>query len=176
MKKKKTDELNRHDLKSYLKSNKVPVWIILENIRSAHNVGSFFRTADAFGIEGISLCGYCARPPHTQLDKVALGATESVEWIGFDNGEEAILDAKGKGYLVLAIEQVHEAESLEKIPNPEMGIALVFGNEVSGVDEKTLSSCDGAIEVPQFGIKHSLNVSVCGGAVLWEASKKYRFK
>ena len=121
MKKKKTDELNRHDLKSYLKSNKVPVWIILENIRSAHNVGSFFRTADAFGLKGISLCGYCARPPHTQLDKVALGATESVEWIGFDNGEEAILDAKEKGYLVLAIEQVHEAESLEKRRSSQIG-------------------------------------------------------
>jgi|TARA_B110000259_G_C13838313_1_gene331590 tRNA G18 (ribose-2'-O)-methylase SpoU len=175
MKKKTTDELNRLSPNSYSNSFKTPVWIILENLRSAHNIGSFFRTADAFGLAGISLCGYCARPPHKQLDKVALGATESVDWLSFDNGIDAIIESKKNGYTVLGVEQIHEAYSLENMPCPKNGIALVFGNEVNGIDEKTLALCDGAVEVPQFGIKHSLNVSVCGGSVLWEATRRYRF-
>lgn len=175
MKKKTTDELNRLSSNSYSNSLKTPVWIILENIRSAHNIGSFFRTADAFGLAGISICGYSARPPHKQLDKVALGATESVEWLGFDNTIDAIMESKKNGYTVFGVEQIHQAYSLEEMPCPKNGIALVFGNEVNGIQEKTLALCDGAIEVPQFGIKHSLNVSVCGGSVLWEATRKYRF-
>ena len=175
MKKKTTDELNRLSSNSYSNSLKTPVWIILENIRSAHNIGSFFRTADAFGLAGISICGYSARPPHKQLDKVALGATESVEWLGFDNTIDAIMESKKNGYAVFGVEQIHQAYSLENMPWPKNGIALVFGNEVNGIQEKTLALCDGAIEVPQFGIKHSLNVSVCGGSVLWEATRKYRF-
>jgi len=175
MKKKTTDELNRLSSNSYSNSLKTPVWIILENIRSAHNIGSFFRTADAFGLAGISICGYSARPPHKQLDKVALGATESVEWLGFDNTIDAIMESKKNGYAVFGVEQIHQAYSLENMPCPKNGIALVFGNEVNGIQEKTLALCDGAIEVPQFGIKHSLNVSVCGGSVLWEATRKYRF-
>ena len=175
MKKKTTDDLNRLSSNSYSNSLKTPVWIILENIRSAHNIGSFFRTADAFGLAGISICGYSARPPHKQLDKVALGATESVEWLGFDNTIDAIMESKKNGYTVFGVEQIHQAYSLENMPCPKNGIALVFGNEVNGIQEKTLALCDGAIEVPQFGIKHSLNVSVCGGSVLWEATRKYRF-
>lgn len=175
MKKKTTDELNRLSSNSYSNSLKTPVWIILENLRSAHNIGSFFRTADAFGLAGISICGYSARPPHKQLDKVALGATESVEWLGFDNTIDAIMESKKNGYAVFGVEQIHQAYSLENMPCPKNGIALVFGNEVNGIQEKTLALCDGAIEVPQFGIKHSLNVSVCGGSVLWEATRKYRF-
>ena len=175
MKKKTTDELNRLSSNSYSNSLKTPVWIILENIRSAHNIGSFFRTADAFGLAGISICGYSARPPHKQLDKVALGATESVEWLGFDNTIDAIMESKKNGYTVFGVEQIHQAYSLENMPCPKNGIALVFGNEVNGIEEETLALCDGAIEVPQFGIKHSLNVSVCGGSVLWEATRKYRF-
>jgi len=175
MKKKTTDELNRLSSNSYSNSLKTPVWIILENIRSAHNIGSFFRTADAFGLAGISICGYSARPPHKQLDKVAVGATESVEWLGFDNTIDAIMESKKNGYAVFGVEQIHQAYSLENMPCPKNGIALVFGNEVNGIQEKTLALCDGAIEVPQFGIKHSLNVSVCGGSVLWEATRKYRF-
>ena len=175
MKKKTTDELNRLSSNSYSNSLKTPVWIILENIRSAHNIGSFFRTADAFGLAGISICGYSARPPHKQLDKVALGATESVEWLGFDNTIDAIMESKKNGYTVFGVEQIHQAYSLENMPCPKNGIALVFGNEVNGIQEKTLALCDGAIEVPQFGIKHSLNVSICGGSVLWEATRKYRF-
>jgi len=174
MRKRSTSELNRLNPESYPKTYKTPVWVILENIRSAHNVGSFFRTADAFGLAGISLCGYCAKPPHKQLDKVALGATDSVPWLGFDNTTDSIKEARKKGYLILAVEQVHGAQSLENMPYPENGIALVFGNEVNGIEERTLSLCDGAIEVPQFGMKHSLNVSVCGGSVLWEATRKYR--
>ena len=175
MKKKTTDELNRLSSNSYSNSLKTPVWIILENIRSAHNIGSFFRTADAFGLAGISICGYSARPPHKQLDNVSLGATESVEWLGFDNTIDAIMESKKNGYTVFGVEQIHQAYSLENMPCPKNGIALVFGNEVNGIQEKTLALCDGAIEVPQFGIKHSLNVSVCGGSVLWEATRKYRF-
>ena len=175
MKKKTTNELNRLSSNSYSNSLKTPVWIILENLRSAHNIGSFFRTADAFGLAGISICGYSARPPHKQLDKVALGATESVEWLGFDNTIDAIMESKKNGYTVFGVEQTHQAYSLENMPCPKNGIALVFGNEVNGIEEETLTLCDGAIEVPQFGIKHSLNVSVCGGSVLWEATRKYRF-
>jgi tRNA G18 (ribose-2'-O)-methylase SpoU len=175
MKKKTTNELNRLTSNSYSNSLKTPVWIILENIRSAHNIGSFFRTADAFGLAGISICGYSARPPHKQLDKVALGATESVEWLGFDNTIDAVMESKKNGYTVFGVEQIHQAYSLENMPCPKNGIALVFGNEVNGIEEETLALCDGAIEVPQFGIKHSLNVSVCGGSVLWEATRKYRF-
>ena len=175
MKKKTTNELNRLTSNSYSNSLKTPVWIILENLRSAHNIGSFFRTADAFGLAGISICGYSARPPHKQLDKVALGATESVEWLGFDNTIDAVMESKKNGYTVFGVEQIHQAYSLENMPCPKNGIALVFGNEVNGIQEKTLALCDGAIEVPQFGIKHSLNVSVCGGSVLWEATRKYRF-
>jgi tRNA G18 (ribose-2'-O)-methylase SpoU len=175
MKKKTTNELNRLTSNSYSNSLKTPVWIILENLRSAHNIGSFFRTADAFGLAGISICGYSARPPHKQLDKVALGATESVEWLGFDNTIDAIMESKKNGYTVFGVEQIHQAYSLENMPCPKNGIALVFGNEVNGIEEETLALCDGAIEVPQFGIKHSLNVSVCGGSVLWEATRKYRF-
>ena len=175
MKKKTTDELNRSSSNSYSNSLKTPVWIILENLRSAHNIGSFFRTADAFALAGISICGYSARPPHKQLDKVALGATESVDWLGFDNTIDAIKESKKNGYTVFGVEQIHQAYSLENMPCPKNGIALVFGNEVNGIEEKTLALCDGAIEVPQFGIKHSLNVSVCGGSVLWEATRRYRF-
>jgi len=146
MKKKTTDELNRLSSNSYSNSLKTPVWIILENIRSAHNIGSFFRTADAFGLAGISICGYSARPPHKQLDKVALGATESVEWLGFDNTIDAIMESKKNGYTVFGVEQIHQAYSLENMPCPKNGIALVFGNEVNGIQEKTLALCDGAMK------------------------------
>lgn len=174
MQKRLTTELGRMSVEEYAASPKTPVWIILENVRSAHNVGSFFRTADAFGCAGISLCGYTARPPHKQVDKVALGATESVPWLGFDDVQEAISRAKATGYLVLGVEQTHGALSLDALPCPPTGIALVFGNEVDGVEASTLRACDAAVEVPQFGMKHSLNVSVCGGAVLWEATRRYR--
>ena len=174
MQKRLTNELDRLSAEDFASAPKTPVWIILENVRSAHNVGSFFRTADAFGCAGISLCGYTAQPPHKQVDKVALGATESVPWKGFTTASEAIEDAKAQGYIVLAIEQAKGAYSLDALPTPPAGIALIFGNEVEGVDQATLDLCDGAIEVPQFGMKHSLNVSVCGGAVLWEATRKYR--
>lgn len=175
MQKRLTSELGRMSTEEYTSSNKTPIWIILENLRSAHNVGSFFRTADAFGCAGISICGYSARPPHNQLDKVALGSTESVPWLGFDHANQAIAHAKDQGFLVLAIEQVHDALGLEALPSPPSGLALVFGNEVNGVEQATVDACDGAIEIPQFGMKHSLNVSVCGGAVLWEATRRYRF-
>lgn len=175
MQKRLTTELGRMSAEEYAEAPKTPVWIILENLRSAHNVGSFFRTADAFGCAGISLCGYCAKPPHKQLDKVALGATESVPWVAYDTAIEAIAAAKAQGLAVYAVEQAHGALSLEALPCPPEGIALVFGNEVDGVEQATVDACDAALEVPQFGMKHSLNVSVCGGAVLWEATRRYRF-
>ena len=175
MQKRLTTELGRMSAEEYAEAPKTPVWIILENLRSAHNVGSFFRTADAFGCAGISLCGYCAQPPHKQLDKVALGATESVPWVAYDTAIEAIAAAKAQGLAVYAVEQAHGALSLEALPCPPTGIALVFGNEVDGVEQATVHACDAALEVPQFGMKHSLNVSVCGGAVLWEATRRYRF-
>lgn len=155
-------------------SERIPVVALLENLRSAHNVGSFFRTADAFGIAELWLSGYSCRPPHVQLDKVALGATETVPWRGFSDAAEAVAAARVAGMAIYAVEQTDTSVSLASLPTPTEGILLVFGNEVSGVEHETLALCDGSLEVPQFGLKHSLNVSVCGGAVLWEACRRYR--
>ncbi len=155
-------------------NERIPVVALLENLRSAHNVGSFFRTADAFGLAELWLSGYTCRPPHVQLDKVALGATETVPWRGFPDAATAIAAAREAGMAVYAVEQTDASISLAAMPTPSAGILLVFGNEVSGVESDTLALCDGALEVPQFGLKHSLNVSVCGGAVLWEACRRYR--
>ncbi len=174
MRKRLNAELQRLQPADYSQAERPTIWVILENLRSAHNVGSLFRTCDAFGMSGISLCGYCARPPHKQVDKVALGAQLSLPWDGHEDALSAIQAAKDKGLLVLAVEQADEAIQLQDLPCPQGGIALVFGNEVDGVSEMAMAACDGAVEIPQFGTKHSLNVSVCGGAVLWEVARRYR--
>lgn len=155
---------------------KASVRVVLENIRSGLNVGSFFRTGDALRIDGIDLCGYTAHPPHRDILKSALGASEHVQWTPHATTGEAIKALKAKGYQVAAIEQTQGSISIvEWTPAPGSRWAFVFGNEVRGVDPATVDSCDVALEIPQFGVKQSLNVSVCGGIVLWEAARKLGF-
>ena len=169
MKKLSMDELDRKTVDEFKRSEKFPVIVVLENIRSMHNVGSVFRTADAFLIEAIYICGYTAQPPRKEIDKTALGATETVDWKYFISSKETIEELRKNGYKIFAIEQVDKSISLEKFSEENNGkVALIFGNEVSGVEADTISLCDGCIEIPQFGMKHSLNISVAVGIVLWE--------
>jgi tRNA G18 (ribose-2'-O)-methylase SpoU len=163
------NELNRKSVDEFKRSEKIPVIIVLENIRSMHNVGSVFRTADAFLIEGIFISGYTAQPPRKEIDKTALGATETVNWKYFSTTRQALDELKKSGYRLFSIEQVEKSISLEKFGGLNTDkIALIFGNEVSGVNEETILMCDGCVEIPQFGMKHSLNISVAVGIVLWE--------
>lgn len=162
-------ELNRKSVEEFRRSEKIPVVVVLENIRSMHNVGSVFRSADAFLIEGIYLCGYTAQPPRKEIDKTALGATETVQWKYFTTTKEALENLKQHDYKVFAIEQVDKSIPLNRYQEvASEKVALVFGNEVSGVEEDIIALCDGCIEIPQFGTKHSLNISVAAGIVLWE--------
>jgi len=163
------EELNRKTVEEFKRSEKTPVIAVLENIRSAYNVGSVFRTADAFLLEGIYITGYTCTPPHKEIKKTALGAEDSVEWKHFANAAEAIVDLKKNGYKVYAIEQVTNSLSLEKLRfDPADKIAVIFGNEVAGVEHDTILQCDGCIEIPQLGMKHSLNIATAAGVVLWE--------
>ena len=169
MQKLSMDDLNRKTVEEFKRSDKTPVIAVLENIRSAYNVGSVFRTADAFLLDAIYLTGYTCIPPHKEIKKTALGAEDSVEWKHFVTAAEAIVLLKNNGYKVYAVEQVVNSLSLEQIPfeNHEK-IAVVFGNEVTGVEEDTIIKCDGCIEIPQLGMKHSLNIATAAGVVLWE--------
>ncbi len=166
MRKLTTPELNRLNIAEYHDIDKIPVIIVLDNVRSMENVGSFFRTADAFRIESIYLCGITACPPHREIHKTALGADESVEWKHFDTTEEACLQLKSSGYRIFAVEQVENSIMLNDFTTPEKS-AYVFGNEVEGVDDEILKYCEQAVEIPQKGTKHSLNVSVSGGIVMY---------
>ncbi len=169
MKRLAMEELNRKTVDEFRLAEKIPVIVILENIRSAYNVGSVFRTADAFLIEAIYICGYTAKPPHKEITKTALDAQNSVDWKYFENASLAIADLKKQDYKIYSIEQVANSVSLEKLPGLNGSKrAFVFGNEVSGVEQKTIELCDGCVEIPQFGMKHSLNISVAAGIVLWE--------
>lgn len=163
------DSLNRKTVEEFKHINKTPVIAIFENVRSAYNVGSLFRTADAFLLEAVYLTGYTAVPPHKEIKKTALGAEDSVDWKHFDNALDAINELKEKGYKIFAAEQVTESISLEKLNlKSDEKVAVIFGNEVSGVEESTIANCDGCIEIPQFGTKHSLNIATAAGVVLWE--------
>ena len=163
------DELNRKSVEEFKRSEKTPVIAVLENIRSAYNVGSVFRTSDAFLLQGIYLTGYTCIPPHKEIKKTALGAEDTVDWQHFANAAEAIADLKSKGYNVYAVEQAVGSWSLEKISfTADEKIAVIFGNEVSGVEEATIELCDGCIEIPQLGTKHSMNIATAAGVVLWE--------
>ena len=165
-------ELRRKSVHEFKESEKIPIIVVLENIRSAYNVGSVFRTADAFLVEGICLCGYTAQPPRKEIDKTALGATETVDWLYFPTATEAIEQLKERNYKVFAAEQAEGSISLEKFHAEEdEKIAVVFGNEVVGVNNDVLKICDGSIEIPQFGMKHSLNISVAAGIVLYKLSE-----
>ena len=169
----KLDELQRDSLEEFKNKPKHPVIVVLDNIRSLNNVGSFFRTCDAFNVEKLILCGITATPPHKDIRKTALGATESVSWEYMENVVAAIQKVKGEGFPVYAIEQAVETIPLQNLSvNKDKGICLIFGNEVEGVQDIAIANSDGVLEIPQFGTKHSLNVSVCGGAVLWEVTKQ----
>jgi len=159
-------ELNRMNLTDYHNVTKIPVIIVLDNVRSMENVGSFFRTADAFRIESIYLCGITARPPHREIHKTALGADESVDWKYFETTAEACEHLKASGHRIFAVEQVEGSIMLNDFQTPEKS-AYIFGNEVDGVDDEALKYCEQAIEIPQEGTKHSLNVSVSGGIVMY---------
>lgn len=172
MRKLSMDELGRMSVEEFKQAQKTPVIAVLDNIRSMHNVGSVFRTADAFLIECIFLCGYTPQPPHRDINKTALGATETVDWMFFSTALAAVQMLKTKGYKVYAIEQTEGSISLEKfIAGQNEKIAVVFGNEVEGVNDEVLQLVDGSIEIPQSGMKHSLNISVAAGIVLWEIRK-----
>ncbi len=162
------DELNRMSAEEMREAEKHSIIVILDDIRSMHNVGSVFRTCDAFAAGALYLCGYTPLPPHRDIHKTALGATESVTWKHFSTTLEAIDHARALGYKVMAVEQAHNSIRLEQLNYNNEKIALVFGNEVSGVNEDALLAADGCIEIPQWGSKHSLNISVTVGVVLWE--------
>jgi 23S rRNA (guanosine2251-2'-O)-methyltransferase len=174
MRKLKMEELNRKSIDEFRRSDKIPVIAVLENVRSAYNVGSVFRTADAFLLDAIFICGYTAKPPHKEIRKTALGADETVEWKHFGSAAPAIETLKQQGYKVYAVEQTVNSVSLQSFGIDKPGkIAVVFGNEVTGVEQSTIQLCDGTIEIPQLGMKHSLNISVAAGIVLWELTKQY---
>ncbi len=168
-------ELRRKTIDQYRSTEKSPFVVVLDNVRSKNNVGSVFRTADAFLIEKICLCGITATPPNPEIRKTALGATESVPWEYFESTREAIEELKKKDYLIIGIEQVDQSYELQDF-EPEKGrkYALIFGHEISGVDQDIIDLCDYCIEIPQFGTKHSFNISVSAGIVLWELNKKGR--
>lgn len=169
MQKLSMEELNRKTVEEFKRSEKTPVIAVLENIRSAYNVGSVFRTADAFLLEGIYITGYTCTPPHKEIKKTALGAEDSVEWKHFVSAAEAIETLRNNGYKIYAVEQVNTSFSLEKLSFDQYEkIAVIFGNEVSGVEHDTILLCDGCIEIPQLGMKHSLNIATAAGVVLWE--------
>jgi len=163
------DALSRLTVEEYKTAPKHPVVLVLENIRSMLNVGSVFRTGDAFRIEAICLCGYTPQPPHREINKTALGATESVSWQYFMDARAAIHQLREQGYRIWALEQAEESVSLEQLTwNSNEKIAFVLGNEAEGVEAETLALCDACVEIPQFGIKHSLNISVAAGVLLWQ--------
>ncbi|RYG30208.1 MAG: TrmH family RNA methyltransferase [Chitinophagaceae bacterium] len=169
MKIKKYTELNRKTVDEFRQAEKFPVVVVLDNVRSMHNVGSVFRTADAFLVSGMWLCGYTPRPPHRDIQKTALGATETVKWQYAAKTADALTVLKGEGYRIFAVEQVEKSVSLQDFSfDSQEKVAVIFGNEVTGVDAEVLALCDGFVEIPQYGMKHSLNISVAAGIILWE--------
>jgi len=173
MRKLKNAELGRISAEDYKEASKIPLAVVLDNVRSANNVGSVFRTSDAFLVQKVFLCGITACPPNKDIHKTALGATDSVAWEHFQSTQEAVKALKEDGFTIYAVEQVEKSHKLGKfIPSEGEKIALVFGNEVKGVDQKVVDECDGAIEIPQFGTKHSLNISVSAGVVIWDIFNK----
>lgn len=168
----KLEELNRIDVETFKKVEKIPLVIILDNLRSMHNVGASFRTADAFLIEKIILCGITPQPPHREIHKAALGATESVDWGHENDINTAIRDYKSRGYEIIGIEQTTDSVMITDFSiDQSKKYALILGNEVEGISDEALPNIDTFLEIPQLGTKHSLNVSVCGGIVMWEFAK-----
>ena len=176
MRKLKNSELNRKSVDEFKEANKMPIIVILDNIRSANNVGSVFRTSDAFLIEKVYLCGITATPPNKEIQRTALGATDSVHWEYAKNTEDVIAKLQEENVQVMAIEQAEDATFLQEFTPPSnRKTAIVFGNEVKGVQQKIVTQAHGCIEIPQFGTKHSLNISVSCGVVLWDLFQKLNY-
>lgn len=172
MRKLDSDELNRLDLENVQLAPKIPFVLVLDNIRSGLNVGSIFRTADGFSVEKIFLTGFTPAPPHREILKTALGSTESVSWEKMESISTCLMELKNKDYKIIAIEQTDKSVNLADFHfNNKQKYALILGNEVDGVSDEAIAMCDAGIEIPQSGIKHSLNVAVCAGIVVWEAAK-----
>ena len=175
MQKLKLDELNRVSVAEFKEQEKLPVIVVLDNVRSMHNIGSIFRTGDGFSIAGIYLCGITAQPPHREIEKTALGATQSVSWQHFENTTDAIAALRADGYEIIAIEQASGSTMLHTFqPLSDRKYALIFGNEVNGVDEEVMKIVDKCIEIPQFGTKHSFNITISAGVVLWDFFAKFK--
>ncbi len=173
MRKLQLQELNRPTVADFKSQEKLPLIVVLDNVRSLHNVGSAFRTADGFAVEAIFLCGITAQPPHREIEKTALGATQSIEWKYFENMDEVIHHLKSLNYKIVAIEQAENSLSLvDFYPDKNDKYALFFGNEVNGVSEEIMKNLDYCIEIPQFGTKHSFNVAISTGIVLWDFYSK----
>ena len=168
-------ELDRKSLEQFRETAKAPFIIVLDNVRSQSNVGSIFRTADAFLTEAIYLCGITCCPPHREIQKTALGATESVRWKYYKTTSEAIKELKESGFTIVAVEQVAESVELQDLKiDADKKYALIFGHEVNGVDQDVVNMCDLCVEIPQFGTKHSFNIAISVGIVLWEVNKKFK--
>lgn len=173
MKKLKITEMNRLTPEEFKSTSKLPLVVVLDNVRSLHNVGSVFRTGDAFLVEAVYLCGISCTPPHAEIHKTALGAEDTVEWQYFSDTLQAVAQLKADGYTVLAIEQAVGSTMLPDLKlDPSLKYAVILGNEVKGVQQSVVDRCDGCVEIPQFGTKHSLNVSVTAGVIIWEFFRK----
>ena len=173
MRKLKLDELNRASVAEFKAGEKLPVVVVLDNVRSMHNIGSIFRTADGFAVEKICLCGITARPPHREIEKTALGATQSINWIYYAEPLGAIKQLREEGYRIIAVEQAENSIMLQNFNIIEgEKYALIFGNEVNGVSDEVMNTIDACIEIPQFGTKHSFNIVVSAGIVLWDLFSK----
>lgn len=173
MRKLLNEELDRLSVEAFKKVEKTPFMLVMDNVRSLHNIGSLFRTADAFRLEGIYLCGITATPPHREIHKTALGATESVQWEYREETTDAISELKEKGYMILSVEQTEGAVLLDQVQlSDNQKYALVFGHEIRGVDQDVVDLSDQCIEIPQYGTKHSLNISVAAGIVIWELFRR----
>lgn len=175
MEKLKLDQLNRVSVEEFKTQEKLPVVVVLDNVRSMHNIGSIFRTSDGFSIESIALCGITAQPPHREIEKTALGATQSVDWNYFETTLDAVRSLRNDGYEILAIEQASNSTMLHTFsPALDKKYALILGNEVNGVDEEVMKEIDKCIEIPQFGTKHSFNITIAAGIVLWDFFAKLK--
>jgi len=172
-KKLKLDELNRASLAEFKAQEKLPVIVVLDNVRSMHNIGSIFRTADGFAVEQVCLCGITAQPPHREIEKTALGATQSISWAYYEDTLQAVEQLRKDDYRIIAIEQAENSIMLNDFtPFPNEKYALIFGNEVNGVSDEVMQLIDACIEIPQFGTKHSFNIVVSAGIVLWDFYSK----
>ncbi|TCC96898.1 RNA methyltransferase [Pedobacter hiemivivus] len=175
MQKLKLDDLNRVSIEEFKEQEKLPVVVVLDNVRSMHNIGSVFRTGDGFAVEGVYLCGITAQPPHREIEKTALGATQSVNWKHFETTLDAVSALRAEGYKIIAIEQAAGSTMLNTFkPSTDEKYALIFGNEVNGVSDEVMAQIDQCIEIPQFGTKHSFNIVISAGIVLWDFFAKLR--